>query len=96
MADCCMKLLSEGLDLCVRARKLDAQQRTNDLVEHSPATDLERFAARAAFTDPDRPYMTRSATIPIWVQDQYEHDLADWERRARQHLTNHPQPEEQP
>lgn len=87
MSSCCRQLLSEGLDLCVRARKLDAQQRTNDLLVHSPDVDLERFTMRAAITDPDRPYMTRSGTIPLWIQDQYEKDLADWERRSRHHLT---------
>lgn len=86
MADCCTKLLSEGLDLCVRARKLDSQERTNVVAEFSPDIDLERFAARSNIIDPDRPYMTRSGTIALWVQDQYDSDLADWERRSRQHL----------
>lgn len=87
--ECCRSLLSEGLDLCVRARKLDAQARTNLVAEMSPSIDLERYAQRHN-TWPDydhQPILTRSATIPLWVQDQYERDLADWERRARHHLT---------
>lgn len=87
MGECCKALLSEGLDLCVRARKLDAQERANALAELSPGIDLERFATRHNIDVPDHPLMTRSATIPLWVQDQYERDLADWERRARHHLT---------
>lgn len=89
MSACCRKLLSEGLDLCVRARKLDMQERTNVVAEMSPDTDLERYAARHNAWDDNahRPVGTRSGTIPLWVQDQYERDLADWEQRARAHLT---------
>lgn len=88
MNDCCRKLLSEGLDLCVRARKLDMQERTNAIAERSPGTDLERHADRhnAWPHNEHQPIMSRSATIPLWVQDQYERDLADWERRSRAHL----------
>lgn len=87
MSDCCKTLLSEGLDLCVRARKLDAQDRTNTMAEVFPGTDLERAAPRLNASRPEAPYMTRSLTIPLWVQEQYETDLAEWERRARHHLT---------
>lgn len=81
------ELLSEGLDMCVRARKLDAQQRTNDMVGAARGEfDLDRYAARHNARDPERPILTRSATIPLWVQEQYERDLADWERRARHAL----------
>lgn len=38
--------------------------------------------------NPDQPISTRSATIPIWLQDQYEKDLAEWERKGRHHLMN--------
>ena len=85
MSECCRKLLSEGLDLCVRARKLDAMFRTNAHVE-AGVTDLEVYAPRHNALWPDQPVLTRSATPAIWVQDQYEHDLADWERRSRHHL----------
>lgn len=84
MNDCCRKLLSEGLDLCVRARKLDAMVRTIAVQDSTP--DLERMADRWNAQWPDQPIMSRSATIPLWVQDQYETDLAEWERRSRAHL----------
>lgn len=84
MGACCRELLSEGLDLCVRARKLDAMVRTMAVQDHTP--DLERMAARHNEQWPDQPIMSRSATIPLWVQDQYETDLAAWERKARKHL----------
>jgi hypothetical protein len=77
------KLLSEGLDLCVRARKMDAQDRTNAMVEAFPGIDMERAGPRLTATRPDAPYETRSLTIPLWLQDQYERDLAEWEAKAR-------------
>jgi len=61
-------LLSEGLDLCVRARKLD--ERARELVEWQMRN----------------PHISKSATIPIWAEDQYQSDLADWEARARKAL----------
>lgn len=80
--------LSKGLDLCVRARKLDAIDRTNALLEHFPGVDLERFAARHNITRPEAPYETRSGTVALWVQDQYERDLYEWETEGRQMLMN--------
>ena len=59
-------LLAEGLDLCVRARKLD-----------EPVAGL----------DDQRTPMTRSATPHLWVLDQYDRDLAAWEKRARKALS---------
>lgn len=89
----CATLLSEGLDLCVRARKLDAQDRANAAVSRSicgPEWEASGvFALYAEEHNKEWPYREiapRSATIPIWVQDQYEKDLADWENRARHHL----------
>lgn len=87
MSECCKALLSEGLDLCVRARKLDAQERTNVMVAAFPGIDMERAAPRLNAHHPDAPYTTKSGTIALWVQEQYDTDLADWERRARHHLT---------
>lgn len=85
-------LLSEGLDLCVRARNMDARERTAAQIEASADPDWwtpETIAARAERHNavwPDQP-MSTSATLPLWVQDQYDRDLADWERRTRAHLT---------
>ena len=89
----CRTILSEGLDLCVRARNMDAQDRTDAQIAISKAPkewwdeNLGRRAAAHNAVFPDQPMTTRSATLPLWVQDQYERDLADWERRARRHLT---------
>lgn len=62
-------LLSEALDLCVRARKLD-----------EPVIALKEAWDRDST-------MTRSATPALWVQDQYDTDLAEWEERARKVLS---------
>ena len=96
MCNECATLLSQGLDLCVRARKLDAIDRTRAqmaLTERSDPVDakewwtqnIDRRMATHNEMWPDQP-MSRSATYPMWVQDQYEKDLADWERRSRHHL----------
>lgn len=88
-----LALLSEGLDLCVRARKLDAQDRTNAAVdtaidgkawEESGLFAKHAAAHNALFVD--QPMLSRSATLPLWMLEQYEHDLAAWERKAREHL----------
>jgi len=68
-------LLSEGLDLCVRARKIDA-----GLTEKAIRA---RFPASAAMY-PE--HYSRSGTPHLWVQEQYDNDLADWEKRARDFL----------
>lgn len=61
-------LLSEALDLCLRARKLDDAHLA-----------LNEWHAR-------NPHATRSGTIPLWVAEQYECDLAEWETRAKSAL----------
>lgn len=89
----CKQLLSDGLDLCVRARKLDAQDRANvavdissDAEEWEASGKFSRHAERHNIQFPDQPMFTKSATIPLWVQDQYEKDLARWEEKTRHHL----------
>lgn len=47
----CKQLLSEGLDLCVRARLMDSAD-----------------------------------TFPLWLEEQYQADLAAWEAKSRHHL----------
>lgn len=61
-------LLSEGLDLCVRARKLD---------EAALQKNMEDIGYISS---------TRSLTPRLWVQEQYDSDLVDWETRARKAL----------
>lgn len=73
MATCemCHTLLSEGLDLCVRARKLEEQ------VDISLQAGMGRIYAEG----------TNCGTPALWVQEQYNTDLVDWESRAKAYLT---------
>lgn len=89
-ADELAELLAEGLDLCVRARWLDAQDRTNTELEVSSdgaaweaSGKYGRHAKMHNELFPHAQVMSKSATIPLWVQDQYEKDLAAWETKAR-------------
>lgn len=61
------KALSDGLDLCVRAKQLDA--------------DIEKTFA---FTGRDGG--TRCGTPALWIQDQYDRDLVEWEAKTRKLL----------
>ncbi len=63
-------LLSEALDLAVRARKLDEQVAIMNM-------------AKIGYCGPE----TNSGTPALWVMDQYDTDLADWEKRARKALS---------
>ena len=93
MGECCKKLLSQGLDLCVRARKLDAMdRRTHQLqasvcpIEWQESGRFDTFVERHNIDNPAHQIATRSGTPALWVQDQYERDLHDWEDRTRKHL----------
>ena len=87
------KLLSEALDLCVRARNLDGMRRREAHLEASSDPEFwvgsGRFAQFVEMNNADNrhaPISTRSATMPLWLADQYDRDLADWEQRARAYL----------
>ena len=90
----CRVLLGQALDLCVRARKMDAIDRRNSAlaIVSDPEAWVEsgqfdRHVQRHNIQNPDQPMATRSGTVMIWMQEQYDADLADWEGRARNHLT---------
>lgn len=87
-------LLSEGLDLCVRARKMDSMDRRDATLAVSADPDgwqasgrFDAYVERHNIQNPDKPIATRSGIVPLWLNDQYEADLADWERRARAALS---------
>lgn len=65
------EVLSEGLDLCIRAKELDAQ------VERAIQAGMGRIF----------PEGTRCATPAVWVQQQYDMDLDAWEKKARGVMT---------
>lgn len=45
--------------------------------------NFDRYVTRNNIQHPEAPIHTKSATIPLWAEEQYQHDLADWEKRAR-------------
>lgn len=65
-------LLSQALNLAVRARKMDEQEKAAAVA-----------ANRGGFMDR---IISRSGSVQAWVQDQYERDLVAWESAARQYL----------
>lgn len=70
-ADELAEILSEGLDLCIRARGLD------DQIERAIQAGMGRIF----------PGSTSCATPAIWVQQQYDADLAAWEVKAKAAMT---------
>ena len=71
-ADRLAEILADGLDLCVRARKLD------QLIETIPSDHSD---------NPCNHPIMRSYTPPLWVRDQYDADLEAWEAKARALMT---------
>lgn len=68
-------ILSEGLDLCVRARKLD---------------DAISAAMVAGHVGEERGTEIRCLTPALWVPEAYDRDLDAWESRAKTVLARLP------
>jgi hypothetical protein len=97
----CRKLLNEALNLAVRSDQFDEQARREAALDASQCPDewqesgrFDAYVERHNATTPHRRIATKSMTMHLWVQDQYDKDLADWKGRARRHLTEgcHPHP----
>jgi hypothetical protein len=93
----CRQLLSDGLDLCIRARKMDEMDRREFTLaisdDPTPWVESGRFDEHVAGHNslPENWYKqisTRSGTVALWAQDQYDKDLAVWEEKSRTHLLN--------
>lgn len=91
--DTCRELLSKGLDLCVRARQMDAMDRRASTLAASSDPHaweesglFDKYVERHNIDRPHAPISTRSGTVALWLQEQYETDLADWEAKSRHHL----------
>jgi hypothetical protein len=89
------KLLSEGLNLCVRARNLDSMDRRANTLAASSCEDewlrdgkFDRHVKRNNIVRPHAPIHPTCVSPQSWVLDQYEKDLHDWEQRARKALTD--------
>lgn len=101
----CLDLLNEALNLVVRARQMDAIDRRESMLACSVNPEgwqadgtFDRFVERYNLepTNAHRPIEPRCLTQQIWVIDQYEKDLHDWEGRARSHLMNVPHTPKEP
>jgi hypothetical protein len=57
-----------------------------DSKEWVESGQFDRHVARHNIVRPEAPISTRSATVRLWEQDQYDTDLAAWEAKARKHL----------
>lgn len=93
MCEECRKVLSQGLDLCVRARKMDAMDRrahalaaSSDPHAWEESGRFDAYVERHNIDRPHAPISTRSGTVALWLQEQYETDLAEWEERARRQV----------
>lgn len=91
--DTCRALLSEGLDLCVRARQMDAMDRRAATLAVSKDPEawvnggrFDEYVEQYNIDRPDRPIATRSGTVALWLEEQYQTDLVEWERKSRHHL----------
>ena len=91
--DTCRELLAEGLDLCVRARQMDAMDRREATLKISVDPDrwvesglFDKHVERHNIERPHAPISTKSGTVWLWVKEQYETDLAAWEKKSRHHL----------
>lgn len=97
--DECTSLLHEALNLTVRGRRLDAIQNRASCLAASVAAEewqksgqFDRYVERHnARCEPWRYIEPRSLTPQLWVEEQFERDLHEWEQRARKHMTEaHP------
>lgn len=94
MCDECRELLNEALNLAVRSEKFEQQIRRQATLDASVDPEgwqadgtFDRYVERHNADFPDRPIATQSMTMHLWVQDQYDKDLAAWRRKAAAHLT---------
>lgn len=90
----CRDLLNEALNLAVRSDQFEEQLRRKAQIEASGDGEewvesgrFDRHVERHNINYPHQKIATRSATLHVWVLDQYDKDFADWQARARNHLT---------
>lgn len=93
MCEVCRDLLNEALNLAVRSDQFEEQRRRRAQLEASMDPDgwqesgqFDRFVERHNTLMPHQKIAERCATMHLWVQDQYDKDLADWQSRDRKHL----------
>ena len=89
----CRDLLDEALNLACRSDQFEEQRRRQATLDASIDPEAwqkgGRFDAhveRHNATFPHQRIAPKCATMHLWLQDQYDKDLAGWQDRARAHL----------
>lgn len=91
--DTCRDLLNEALNLAVRSDQFEEQRRRQGALDASLDPDewqrggtFDRYVERHNQIFPHAKIAPKCLTVHLWVQDQYDKDLMDWQDRARKHL----------
>jgi len=90
----CRDLLNEALNLAIRSEQFEEQHRRALTLAASLDPDawqesgqFSKHVDRHNAVYPHAKIAPASATMHLWVQDQYDKDLASWTHRARAHMT---------
>jgi len=93
MCATCRELLNEALNLAVRSEQFEEQRRREAALDAVSDPDawqadgtFDRYVERHNINRPHAKIAPRSMTMHLWVQDQYDKDLAAWQEKARAHL----------
>ena len=96
MGDTCHGLLNEALNLACRSDQFEEQRRRQAALDASSDADewiesgsFDRHVARHNERNPHSRIAPKCMTMHLWVQDQYDKDLADWQSRTRAFLARH-------
>ena len=89
----CRDLLNEALNLACRSDQFEEQRRRQAALDASIDPEawqkggiFDAYVQRHNETFPHSQIAPKCLTMHLWVQDQYDKDLADWQARAREHL----------
>lgn len=89
----CRDLLNAALNLACRSDQFAEQDRRDAALSASKCPDeweasgrFDAYVARHNYSYPYAMIAPKSLTMHLWVQDQYDKDLAEWQSAARAHL----------
>ena len=89
----CRYLLNTALNLACRSDQFEEQRRRQSNLDASLCQDewqesgrFDAYVERHNAHYPHAQIATKSMTMHLWVQDQYDKDLAQWQATARAHL----------
>ena len=90
----CRYLLNTALSLACRSDQFEEQRRRQSNLDASSCPDewqesgrFDAYVERHNHNYPHARIAPKSMTMHLWVQDQYDKDLAEWQASARAHLT---------